>query len=934
MSASDAASHSLPLRNCYWVVPGLLLAGEHPNGPTRDKTKDRLKKLLDAGIECFVDLTKPTELLRYDTLLPFYVEYTRKSIKDHGIPGSRSQMVEILEYIAHSIRAGRPVYVHCRAGIGRTGTVVGCLLAERGMQGQATIDELNRLWQQCRRSRSWPFIPETDAQAHYVREWQPSLDGGFELSSLATAVATVGSMTAAGGVRGQAGQQSATAVGSRTGAARVAGGRSAGAAASPAGGRSAGAAPSPAGGRHSGAAEPAAVGSRTGAAGPAAAASVAGALGPGGIDRRAGDGSTRVGRGGNGTTGSAPPGGASGSAAGVGRPRGASGPAGAGANGQAGVVSAAGRPGGIGAGLRAAAEQARAAVARGEVQVKAPPVPAATAGPTATPTAARGRAAPADAAGGGRGEAPSADTAAGANGARRADAPSAPAASGGAVAGTDRTAGRPPVEFERGAIAPSIRAEIADAIAGRAPSSPGQGTAAPNGGEEAAWAVIAPGSASDTVRSRIPAQPPAGPRVAAATEPPATRIPAADQTSAARDPAAAEQPPAGRGKAAAEQTAAARAAVASEQMAAARAAVAAELTASRTAAAYEEPAGARMSAGVEPPAGPRVAAAQSAPAAQSAAAARAVPPPVEEPADSDPLLDPDTLAAARGLRERFLGTMFGLAVGDAVAAATQFRRPGTFSPVGDMLGGGPFDLPRGAWSDDTAMALCLAESLLERDGFDARDQVQRYSRWQQDGYLTSTGQCVGITASTARSLALAKWRRGMVFPGSHDPEQLDPEPLSRIASIALFYFASLESTQQQAVDSSRITCQAPAVLDTCRRLSCALNAALAGQPKTKILAEGGSVNEATVQANNTAAAALNAALWAFSSTDNFRDAVLRAANVGGNSDVVATVVGQLAGAHYGASAIPASWRSGLMQKDLIEGIADRLLAHGLVSLSS
>ena len=278
--------------------------------------------------------------------------------------------------------------------------------------------------------------------------------------------------------------------------------------------------------------------------------------------------------------------------------------------------------------------------------------------------------------------------------------------------------------------------------------------------------------------------------------------------------------------------------------------------------------------------------------------------------------------------------MFGLAVGDAVAAATQFRRPGTFSPIGDMLGGGPFELPRGAWSDDTAMALCLAESLLERDGFDARDQVQRYSRWQQDGYLTSTGQCVGITANTARSLALAKWRRGMVFPGSHDPEQLDPEPLSRIASIALFYFASLELTQQQAVDSSRITCQAPAVLDACRRLSRALNAALAGQPKAKILAEGGPINEATVQANSTAAAALNAALWALSSTDNFRDAVLRAANVGGNSDVVATVVGQLAGAHYGASAIPASWRSGLMQKDLIEGIADRLLAHGLVSLSS
>jgi ADP-ribosyl-[dinitrogen reductase] hydrolase len=310
-----------------------------------------------------------------------------------------------------------------------------------------------------------------------------------------------------------------------------------------------------------------------------------------------------------------------------------------------------------------------------------------------------------------------------------------------------------------------------------------------------------------------------------------------------------------------------------------------------------------------------------------------VPPSAEALADADPLLDTATLVAARALRERFVGTLFGLAVGDAVAAATQFRRAGSFSPVGDMLGGGPFDLPRGAWSDDTAMALCLAESLLECNGFDPRDQVQRYGRWQQEGYLSCTGQCVGITASTARSLALAKWRR-VVFPGSFDPEQLDPEPLSRIAPIALYYLASLETTLQQAADASRTTCQAPAVLDACRQLGRALNAALSGQPKARILADVTPITEAAAHMNNTAAAALAAAFWAFSSTDNFRDAVLCAANVGGNSDVVASVCGQLAGAHYGVSAIPPAWRNSLMQQDLIEGYADRLLAHGLVSLSS
>jgi len=330
-------------------------------------------------------------------------------------------------------------------------------------------------------------------------------------------------------------------------------------------------------------------------------------------------------------------------------------------------------------------------------------------------------------------------------------------------------------------------------------------------------------------------------------------------------------------------------------------------------------------AGVDGAAGREVA------AIQLRAPTSAQPPGVD--VEFDPLLDPATLSAARGLRERFVGTLFGLAVGDAVAAATQFRRPGTFSPVGDMIGGGPFDLPRGAWSDDTAMALCLAESLLERDGFDARDQVQRYGRWQQEGYLSSTGQCVGITANTARSLAIAKWRR-VVFPGSHDPEQLDPEPLSRVAAIALFFFASLETTLQQAAESSRTTCQAPAVLDACKRLARALNAALSGKPKAQILAEASPITESAAHSNATAATALAAAFWAFSSTDNFRDAVLRAANVGGNSDVVASVCGQLAGAHYGLSAIPLSWRNGLMHRDLIEGYADRLLAHTLVALSS
>ena len=483
MDASPlAAPAALPLSNCYWVLPGQLLAGEHPGGSTAAATRVRLQRLLEAGVSCFLDLTQSGELPPYDADLPPGVDYFRKPIPDHGIPLQPGHMAELLDCLREALRSGRVVYLHCRAGIGRTGTVAGCLLVESGLAGDAAVDELNRRWQQSGRAVLWPQVPETPEQTEYVRRW---------------------------------------------------------------------------------------------------------------------------------------------------------------------------------------------------------------------------------------------------------------------------------------------------------------------------------------VRPRAPR--------------------------------------------------------------------------------------------------------------------------------ADPLFEPATLSAARGLRERFLGALLGQAVGDAVAAATQFRRPGKFTPVGDMLGGGPFDLPRGGWSDDTAMALCLAESLLECEGFDARDQVARYRRWQQEGYLSCTGQCVGITAGTARALALAQWRQ-QPFSGSHDPEALDPEALSRVAPVAMYFFAQPAAASERAAEAARTTCQAPAVLTACRALAQALHAALSGEPRPVILAQAQSTLDAALHpisagGGNTSPGALAAALEAFAGTGNFRDAVLCAANLGGNSDVVAAACGALAGAHYTASAIPALWRNSLIKKQLIEGSADRLLAHAMLEFS-
>jgi ADP-ribosylglycohydrolase len=320
----------------------------------------------------------------------------------------------------------------------------------------------------------------------------------------------------------------------------------------------------------------------------------------------------------------------------------------------------------------------------------------------------------------------------------------------------------------------------------------------------------------------------------------------------------------------------------------------------------------------------------------------------------DPMQAPDVLDAARTLRERFQGALMGLAVGDALAAHTQFRKPGSFAPVGDLLGGGPFDLPRGAWTDDTAMALLLAESLLEQDGFDAQDQVQRFARWQREGYGSATGQCVGIAANVARALATAQYKR-KPFAGSHDPEQLDKEGLSRVAPVVMFYFADAAAAVARAVEATRITAQAPMVLDCVRLLAAMLHQALAGRDKPAILRpprdiwfksntrlevlaiyEGSYTRRSPpeITGGGHIVQALEAALWAFHSSDSFREGALLAANLGHDSDVVTTVYGALAGAHHGVSAIPGIWRNSLIKQEVVIETADRVLTQALVALGT
>jgi hypothetical protein len=160
-----------PLPNTYWVVPDSILAGEHPYGAEEADTRARIERLCTAGINYFIDLTEPGEMPDYRKLLPARAHYLRCAIRDADVPREIEQMQELLARVSNALALGRRIYVHCRAGIGRTSVVVGCHLVEGGLDGKSALTELNRLWAACARSKLWPMVPQTPEQAEYIQAW-------------------------------------------------------------------------------------------------------------------------------------------------------------------------------------------------------------------------------------------------------------------------------------------------------------------------------------------------------------------------------------------------------------------------------------------------------------------------------------------------------------------------------------------------------------------------------------------------------------------------------------------------------------------------------------------------------------------------------------------------------------------------------------------
>ncbi len=289
---------------------------------------------------------------------------------------------------------------------------------------------------------------------------------------------------------------------------------------------------------------------------------------------------------------------------------------------------------------------------------------------------------------------------------------------------------------------------------------------------------------------------------------------------------------------------------------------------------------------------------------------------------------------------RYEGCLLGLACGDAVGTTVEFKRRGSFSPVVDMVGGGPFGLNPGEWTDDTSMALCLATSLVYKNGFDAVDQMNRYCNWRSVGYLSSNGRCFDIGNTVAAALDRYLLRGGP-FAGDPNPRAAGNGALMRLAPVAMFYCASADDTARYAADSTRTTHGAQEAIECSRVFGLVLRNALLGRQKSELLAidsaEPLSANVAGIVAGDFKSKrpegvngsgycveALEAALWAFFTTESFEQAILSAVNLGDDADTTAAICGQLAGAYYGVDGVPAGWLAKLTMRDEIKDLAGQL----------
>lgn len=289
------------------------------------------------------------------------------------------------------------------------------------------------------------------------------------------------------------------------------------------------------------------------------------------------------------------------------------------------------------------------------------------------------------------------------------------------------------------------------------------------------------------------------------------------------------------------------------------------------------------------------------------------------------------------LENSFIGALVGLACGDAVGTTLEFEIRGSFEPIDDMVGGGPFNLEVGQWTDDTSMALCLGYSLAFQKAFDPTDQMNRYCNWYENGYMSSNGECfdIGMTVSAAlREFLTTK----SPYSGSTEEYTSGNGSLMRLSPIPIFYNSDYDACINYAGKSSRTTHGSAECIDSCRLFASLIFNAFTAKNKSEIFElnqyqpycekvisiakmEFMDLEYMQLTGSGYVIESLVSALWCFMKGETFKECILLAANIGNDADTTAAICGQVAGAYYGVSGIPKEWRESISMAEEIEKLA-------------
>ena len=293
------------------------------------------------------------------------------------------------------------------------------------------------------------------------------------------------------------------------------------------------------------------------------------------------------------------------------------------------------------------------------------------------------------------------------------------------------------------------------------------------------------------------------------------------------------------------------------------------------------------------------------------------------------------------------GAFIGLAIGDAFGTTLEFAERDEYPKLTTIVGGGPFNLKPGQWTDDTSMALCLAESLIDCKGFNPIDQLERYSKWYRFGYNSSTGICFDIGNTTREAIERFE-ETNEAYCGSTHHRTAGNGSIMRLAPIAIKYWQNTNELIKYAALSSKTTHAAKEAVQASVVLALFLQGIFQAKHKDELFStefaksiiskiddispklEAVVLGSYKIKSRNEISSSgyvidtLEAALWSFYNGKTFSEVIILAVNLAEDADTVGAVTGQIAGAYYGYGKEMKKWAENIYKKDEIISIVNNL----------